>query len=84
MVNGLVQSHSEGTIVPRGGTARCIVVLVEFLAVSPTGNTSACILHQLRFDVQELPPLLQDQQLARILQKNWAKRLAHRLRLRMH
>ena len=84
MVSGIVQSHFEEGIVPRGETARCIVVLVEFLAVSPTGSASACILHQLRFDVQELPLLLQDRQLARILQKNWAKRLAHRLRLGMH
>ena len=79
MDNGFVQSLSEEELVPRRDTVNCVVLLIEFLAVSPTGDTSACILHQIRFDLGRLPPVLQDRQLSRILQRNWAKRLSHRL-----
>ena len=79
MINGVVQSLSEEEIVPRRAAVNCVVLLVEFLAVSPTGDTSACILHQIRFELDGLPPLLQNRQLARILQRTWAKRLSHRL-----
>lgn len=79
MTSGLVRPFSEDTIVPREADSPCIVLIVEFLAMSTTEAIDACVIHHIRFTIPELPPTLQDRRLARVLQRNWANRLFHRL-----
>ncbi|KAK7678500.1 hypothetical protein QCA50_018561 [Cerrena zonata] len=69
---------SGGTHRGREGVAR-ILLIIEFRAMSLTNTPAGCVMHQIQFSITELPPLLQDLRMTRILQKNWANRLAHRL-----
>ncbi|KAK7678094.1 hypothetical protein QCA50_018887 [Cerrena zonata] len=77
MKSGLVCPLSLEMLMPQ--ESHCIVLLVEFLIIPSTGTAAATVVHQLQHSISELPSILQNRQLARLLQRNWANRLFHRL-----
>lgn len=77
MRRGVVRPFSHEMAVSQD--SHCIVLLVEFLVMTSTETAAATVVHQLQLTLGELPCVFHNRQVARLLQRNWAKRLFHRL-----